>query len=98
MESFQAELVDQSKVFEKGVYGLPEAVTNIQSLKSKITLLNEDRAGMSMTVMHATYVLSMKCISLLHCLTFSLHTASLVDSRYCMLNACTICTCYAEAT
>lgn len=52
MESFQAELVNQSKVLEQGVYGLPEAVTNIQSLKSKITLLNEDRAGTSLTKLH----------------------------------------------
>ena len=52
MGSFQAELVYQSKVLERGVYGLPEAVTNIQSLKSKITLLNEDRAGTLLTNLH----------------------------------------------
>ena len=47
MESFEQELVSQSKVLGKGVYGLPEAVANIQSLKSKVSVLNEDRAGES---------------------------------------------------
>ena len=47
IDAFEQELQDQSKVLEKGVYGLPEAVTNIQSLKRKISVLSEDRAGMS---------------------------------------------------
>lgn len=52
MESFEHELEDQSKVLEKGVYGLPEAVANIQSLKSKVSVLNQDRAGKSHTSLH----------------------------------------------
>ena len=55
MESFEQELADQSKVLEKGVYGLPEAVANIQSLKSKVSDLSEDRAGKSQTSLHHGY-------------------------------------------
>lgn len=52
MESFEQELVDQSKLLEKRVYGLPEAVANIQLLKSKVSVLKEDRAGKSQTSLH----------------------------------------------
>ncbi|KAL3131705.1 hypothetical protein ABBQ38_007996 [Trebouxia sp. C0009 RCD-2024] len=45
VESFEQELLDQSRLLQKGVYGLPEAVTNIQSLKAKIAVLHEDRVG-----------------------------------------------------
>ncbi|KAL0017695.1 hypothetical protein WJX77_012070, partial [Trebouxia sp. C0004] len=45
-ESCERTLFKQCKLLPKGVYGLPEAIASIHSLKTKLAVLTEDRAGL----------------------------------------------------
>ncbi|KAL0030510.1 hypothetical protein WJX79_000290 [Trebouxia sp. C0005] len=45
-ESHEHTLFKQCKLLAKGVYGLPEAIASIHSLKTKMAALTEDRAGL----------------------------------------------------
>ena len=45
-ESQEHTLLQQCKLLAKGVYGLPEAIASIHSLKTKLAALAEDRAGL----------------------------------------------------
>ena len=40
-----ADLLWQCKQLAKGVYGLPEAISDIRELKTKLAYVNADRAG-----------------------------------------------------
>ena len=41
------DLLEQCKLLAKGVYGLPEAISNVHALETKLAAVNEDRSGLS---------------------------------------------------
>lgn len=65
-ESHEHTLLKQCKLLAKGVYGLPEAIASIHSLKTKLAALTEDRAGL--------YTLRLPWENILHC--YDIRTAN----------------------
>ena len=59
IDAFQQDLLERCKLLAKGVYGLPEAIADIQSLKTKLAALSEDRAG---TLVDSSTCAFLRCV------------------------------------
>ena len=71
IDAFQQDLLERCKLLAKGVYGLPEAIADIQSLKTKLAALSEDRAG---TLVDSSTCAFLRCVlsgtSLQHAMSY----------------------------